>query len=460
MLFDVREDLRHSGRETVRSIAFLPTVFVLVALVAGYVLSRVQPPSSPMLDWLVFRGSATAARELLIVVSGTMITVTGLVFALTVVALQIASTQFSVRLLRTFLQDAGTRAVLGVFVATFAYSLGGLFTVGQANEDGVDFVPRLAVTGSLILALLSVGMLVYFIQHLTNSIRIDTVMLRVETETRRAIARRFPDPIGNDSPPRPRPVPAADATVIATRRSGYVQGFNVDALVRLARRHGVTIQLRPEVGYHVVAGTPLAWIRPHPSADPAGVAADGAGESGAIDTEAIAVGINREVAIHRERSLDDDVVFGIRQLIDIAMRAVAPSVNDPYTAAQAIHHLTVVVADLAGRAIPDIHRDDGDHLRLFIPVPRFETYLDIITDHLRRSAGDRPRVVFELLRLLETVAVVGTSKSRRLATIERIDRIEADSELLIRAALDQEAISAAAERARESARTGVMQPGF
>jgi uncharacterized membrane protein len=132
-------------------------VFIAAALAAGYGLSGIEVAQGSFLDSLIFGGDAGAARELLIVVSGTMITVTGLVFVLTVVALQIASTQFSPRLLRSFLQDPGRRLVLSVFVATFAYSLGRLFTVGQTSDDGTRFVPRLTVTGSLVSALSAWG---------------------------------------------------------------------------------------------------------------------------------------------------------------------------------------------------------------------------------------------------------------------------------------------------------------
>ena len=263
-----------------------------------------------------------------------MITVTGLVFVLTVVALQIASTQFSPRLLRSFLQDPGTRLVLSVFVATFSYSLGGLFTVGQTANDGTVFVPRVAVTGSLLLALLSVGMLVYYIQHITNSIRIDTVMLGVRRATTRAIHDQFPTPALTEELQPARPVPPDDAWALPAARSGYVQEVLLDDLEDIARSAGITIRLRPQVGQHVVAGTPHAWIWSWDTADP--------------DTATLGPSINRAVVTAHERHVEDDVGFGVRQLVDIGLRAVAPSINDPYTAVQAVQHLSIVISR-AGR---------------------------------------------------------------------------------------------------------------
>jgi uncharacterized membrane protein len=175
---------------------FLPAVSVVVSLVAGWLLSGVRVEEGSLLGRLVFRGSAEDARELLIVVSATMITVTGLVFTLTIVALQIASTQFSPRLLRNFLRDRANQLVLSTFVSTFAYSLAGLHTVGAPTAGREAFVPRLAISGSLVLALASLGMLVYFIHHIAHSIQIDTIMQGVERQTLQVIEDSELPPLG------------------------------------------------------------------------------------------------------------------------------------------------------------------------------------------------------------------------------------------------------------------------
>jgi uncharacterized membrane protein len=193
----------------------LPTISVLVFLTAGALLSRVAiSDDSP----LAFQGTADDARNVLIVVSTTMITVTGLVFALTIVALQIASGQYSPRLLRNFMRDRGTQVVLSVFVGAFAYSTAGLYTVGTRRAGQQAFVPRLAVSGSLALALASVGVLIYFIHHLARSIQIDSIMSQIQRETREVIDDVYPHPASDlepearcpDPPPRPwscRPSP-------------------------------------------------------------------------------------------------------------------------------------------------------------------------------------------------------------------------------------------------------------
>ena len=155
----------------------MPTAAVIASLVAGAVLAQIDTDADSGIGRVLFQGDAGAARELLIVVSATMITVTGLVFSLTVVALQISSTQFSPRLLRTFLRDRGTQVVLSIFVSTFAYATAGLYTVGRL-EDGQPYVPRVAISGSLLLALCSVAAFVWYLHHLAHSIQIDDVMRR------------------------------------------------------------------------------------------------------------------------------------------------------------------------------------------------------------------------------------------------------------------------------------------
>lgn len=433
-------DLKHEWRDAVRSLWFFPAVSVLAALTLGYVLSRTVVTESNPFSSVLFRGDSAAARELLVVVSGTMITVTGLVFVLTVVALQIASTQFSPRLLRSFLQDPGTRVVLSVFVATFAYSLGGLFTVGQQTDSGEEFVPRLAVTGTLVLALISVGLLVYYIQHITNAIRIDTVMHGVRRATLDAIRRLHPVPLtGSVSPTAPPEVPS-DALLVSVDRSGYLEQIDVESLRRLAVESDLTVRIHPQVGHHLVAGSALAWAWSNSGVSP--------------DNGHVSQAVNGAVALTVERRVDFDVGFGIRQLVDIELRAVAPSINDPYTAVQAIQHLSIIMTELATVATDDVVVADEGRVRVFVPVPGFALFLDTVCANVRRSAGDRPRVLVALLRLLENVAAADTSSRRREEVTRQVGLITDDAERRIRPVTDQAAVLEMARRASYAARFG------
>lgn len=404
----------NTAPEFLGSLWFMPAVFVAGSLVVGYVLSNVEVSEEWFFSGLVFSGTAENARQLLAVISGTMITVTGLVFVLTVVALQIASTQFSPRLLRFFLRDFGTRLVLSTFVATFAYSLAGLFTVGRGVENGDEFLPQIAVTGALLLALVSVGMLVYYIQHITNSIRIDTVIKAVERATVHSIQRLLPDPVSDHVQPTALGDPPSASIIVPIDRAGYVQDFDLEALGELASAHGLTIKVRASVGHHLVDGSAVAWVW-NPAGDP-------------MDAEEITKALNHATLIKVERGTEHDVGYGLRQLIDVAMRAMAPSVNDSYTAVQAIHHLAVVLSALARVSTePRVWLDESGQVRVSVPEVPFEQHLKTVSSHLRRSAADRPRVVVALLRLLESVALSGTTASRRTAIAEEIRLVMQDA---------------------------------
>jgi uncharacterized membrane protein len=253
----LREYVRGSLREYVRgSLWVLPTLSVLAALAAGALLSSVSVgPRSP----LAFQGTPDDARTLLLGITGTMVTVIALLLGLAVVALQLSSTQFSPRLLRNFLRDRPNQVVLSAFVATFAYSAAGLYTVGVSGGNRTAAFPRLAVSGAIVLLFVSLGLLVFFADHLVHSIQVDAIMEKVQRNTL-AVIRGGLLAGGQEAPAVP-----AWAVPVMSRRSGYVQAVHPGTLLPHAARHGVCLRLRPRVGEHVVAGTTLAWIwRPSP----------------------------------------------------------------------------------------------------------------------------------------------------------------------------------------------------
>jgi uncharacterized membrane protein len=230
--------------------------------------------------------------------SATMITVTGLVFALTIVALQIASGRYSPRLLRNFMRDRGTQVVLGVFVGAFAYSTAGLHTVGIQRAGGEAFVPRLAVSGSLVLGLVSAGVLIYFIHDLARSSQIDAIVGQVERETRWVIDDLYPNGSGYLEPEQRCPDPPASAAVLPAGRSGYLQAVQPELLIRAATRQDLVVRLARQVGDHVVAGTPLAFAWRRDLNQPA------------ADAQALQAALAAAVASGFERTMVQDVPFG------------------------------------------------------------------------------------------------------------------------------------------------------
>src|SRR3954447_5992469 len=234
------------------SLWVLPTACVLVALVAGVLLSRGNVGAdSP----LAFQGTADDARTLLISITSTMVTVIALLLGLAVVALQLSSTQFSPRLLRNFLRDRPNQLVLGVFVGTFAYSAAGLFTVGVSEGQRSDQFPRFVVTVAVVLLFVSLALLVYFADHLAHSIQVDHIMRVVEHP---------PLPVIHDLSGGDIQAPAVPITAgaVPSWTSGYVQVVYVEQLLKEAAARHIHVRLRPRVGEHVVAGYTLAWIWP------------------------------------------------------------------------------------------------------------------------------------------------------------------------------------------------------
>ncbi len=395
-------------REYLRgSLWVLPTASVVLALAAGVLLSQIHlPPGAP----LAFAGTADDARTLLIGITSTMVTVIALVLGLTVVALQLSSTQFSPRLLRNFLRDRPNQIVLSAFVATFAYAAAGLYTVGVSAGERTSDYPRLAVTVAIVLLFVSLGLLVYFADHLAHSIQIDAIMRVARKQTLAVIDDAL---LGGQDP-----VPAPDdAVAVAARRSGYLQAVHPAGLLEWASRERACLRLHLRVGQHVVAGTTVAWVWP--------VSAD----DRCPDPAAAALVVDRDVRIGLERTFEQDAAFGIRQLVDVACKAMSPAVNDPYTAVQAVNNISVIFARLATRPLGDyVIRDDAGAV-VVVPGRGFGDYLETMCGLIRRYGAREPTVAQALLRLLaDGATLVGDDADRQAAirTQARLVVAEAD----------------------------------
>ena len=381
----------------------LPSVAALLALATGFTMSQIQVREGTLLDRIAFQGTADDARTVLVAVSSTVVTVIALVLGLTVVALQLSSTQFSPRLLRNFLRDRGTQVVLSVFIATFVYSAAGLFTVGLSSGSRTEEFPRLAISGAIVLLFASLGMVVYFADHLIHSIQIDAINRRIENNTRRAIGNLHSRHTEESAPRAPD-----WAVPLIARKSGYLQTVHPELLLPVATRTGVTICLRVRIGQHVVAGTTLGWVWA-PSADHPRPAAEEFEEA-----------VHADIRIGFERTLEQDVGFGIRQQIDIASKALSAAINDPYTAVQAMDHLTVVCCDLAVRPLgAEVLRDPAGPGRVVVPGNTFADYLFFVTGLVGRYGGNEYSVMAALVRLIRSCTEVLPEGSDRLVTLDQ-----------------------------------------
>jgi uncharacterized membrane protein len=230
-------------------------------------------------------------------------------------------------------------------------------------------------------------MLVFFAHHLAHSIQIDQVMADVERTTLHVVSESLAP--GEDTTPRPD-IPEAATPLLATG-SGYVQTFHLQVLVGVAAHHGACLAVVPMVGEHVIVGTPLAW---------AWTMTDRTSPLSAGAAQSLTDGLNRGVRLGFERTAEQDAAFGVRQLADIASKALSPAVNDPYTAVQAVDHLSVILAALATRPLGNHILTDGDGTpRVHIPARDWAYFIDLGLGQVRRFGHTEPRVVLALLRV-------------------------------------------------------------
>ena len=433
----------------VRSLWFWPAVTILLAVTGAELLVRVQP--SEVGGLARFGGTPEGARAILSTVAGSMITVTGLTFSLTVVALQVASSQFTPRLLQSFLSDRGNQAVLSVFLGTFAYMLTVLRSVRSPTENDPGFVPDLAVGVGLLVTAASVAMLVYFFHHLTQQLRIETVLVELRRHTLAAVRRtRGRDDEDGDAEELPSVPP--DRVVLRARVSGYLQAVRLPIIAEAARRHGVGVRVAPSVGVHVTAGATLGWAWP-------------LDDDAALDdphrVEQLARDVHEGLHLGPDRSLDEDVAFGIRQLVDIAARALSPGVNDPTSAVATIDEMSVVLSELARSTAPSpVRRDQDGRALAVVSHSTFAELLALACDQPRRYGRDEPALLTALLRMLTDVAEVARDDTRQHAVEVQIDATlqrAADADL---SPTERARVEHVANQARAACRTGEREAEF
>lgn len=382
----------------------MPFTAGIVALIVAVFLMRFQPEEGTLLARFAFQGTSEDARDVLLAITGTVVTVIALVLGLSVVALQLTSTQFSPRLLRNFLRDRPNQIALSVFMATFAYCGALLFSVGVGPEPEV--YPRIAVNLAIVLLFASMAMVVYFADHLSHSLQVEAIMRRVEGEALQVIHN---SPTDVDMNP---PTPPDWAREIPAASSGYVQTTHPEHLLPLAIRHRVGIALTTGVGQHIATGSPLALVWTPSPDDPV------------PDLEAFTQAFHVDVGIGFERTRQQDSAFGIRQLVDVAVKALSPAVNDPYTAVQAIHHMTAIFGALALRPLgPRVARDPDGPAVVIVPSRVFGQYLAKMCGLVRRYGSSEPNVSTALLRLMDHCAQMTRTDLARLDALSEQARL-------------------------------------
>ena len=379
---------------------FLPGLIVLasIALAVGLVAVDRAIGRLPAERWpALFEVDADGARELLAVIAGSMVTVAGVVFSITIAALAQASAQYTSRVLRNFMRDRANQTVLGVFLGVFAYCLGVLRTINTNGEDG--FVPLVAVAVGLLLALVGVAFLVFFIHHVASGIQSGAIARGIAVDTLDTIERVFPDADDGDDGDDAVPVPGTRDRLrwhpVPAPGLGYIESVDLEGLLDVARDLDVVVRMERSVGDFATPDRPIASI-----------AAPGTPDADALPRVA------GTFAVDSYRTIEQDVAFGIRQLVDVALKALSPGINDTTTAVTALDYLSVIVQRLAGRRIAPRPLCDGDTVRVVPAGPRFERLLGLAFDQILENAHGNTTVLLRMLQAVEQVRAGSRSPVR------------------------------------------------
>ncbi|APW46076.1 DUF2254 domain-containing protein [Rhodoferax antarcticus] len=384
------------------SLWFVPAVMacLAVALAIGAVeLDKAALDKAIDEGWMqrlgwIYSGGAEGASLLLGTVAGSMIAIAGTVFSMTLVALSLASSQLGPRLLRNFMRDTANQVVLGTFVATFVYCLLVLRTIRRADE--LAFVPHLSVSIGVMLAMVSIGVLIYFIHHVSVSIQADEVVGRVAKELTDGIDRLFPGHLGKPGSevsegPSEASLPeafASEARPVGALEDGYLQLIDADALMALADEEDLLLRLERRPGHYLVKGRAMVMVWP-----------------GDRVTETLVDKMNAAFVLGNQRTAAQDVEFSFLQLVEIAVRALSPGINDPFTAIACVDRLGSGLCRLARCDMPSALRfDSHGRLRLVAPGPSFVGIADAAFNQIRQSARSNPAVAIRMLDAITQVA--------------------------------------------------------
>lgn len=436
--------LRHEWQEMRSSFWFIPALIVLDAVVLAILLITVDTTVDLQVleRWpLLFGAGAAGARDLLTTVASSMITVAGVVFSITIVALSLTSSQYTSRVLRNFMRDRINQIVLGVFVGIFAYCLVVLRVIRGSDEGG--FVPSLAVLVGLILAFVGIGYLIFFIHYISKSIQASNIIATTARETLATADHLFSQELGEGAEEDTdgylvRAFAEQAWSAVPARKTGYIQRIDADDLLHLARKYQTIVRMERGIGEFIVEGTPLISVA----------------KRGNLD-DTMTDELNGVYVIGRQRMVEQDVAFGIRQLADIAMKALSPGVNDTTTAVICVDYLTAILARLATRRITTSHwMDDQRELRVIARGPSFERLLNGAFDQIRQNAKGNIAILLRLLGALQTIAGLTASSSRRWLLRQKVAEIAEAAERTIESPHDRVRFERRLARVREALETG------
>jgi uncharacterized membrane protein len=394
------------------------SALTVLFFIATFTADRAASQGALHLPSWVDSGSPDAARQILTAIAAAIITVLGLVFSITIVALTLASTQFGPRMLRNFIRNFGTQFTLGVFVATFLYSILALLSISQ--QGGHPFVPHLSITFDFVLVLADLAVLIYFIHHVATSIQLNQVIAGIAADLISAIdaqaaadeydRRRAVIQAGPSVPDLTAWLGDHGAEVVAVK-SGFLQVIDHELLIRTAGTAHAVVRLVHRPGHFVVEGRSLALVWP-PEAAPV-----------------IARALERAHFIGPYRTRSQDMVLAIDQLVEIGTRALSPAVNDPFTALACIDWLGAGLCKITAASRPDhVHRDHSGYIRLIEAALPYQRLVNGALDKVRQAGRGMPAVTMRQLEALARVMEFTAGEDQRSVLMRQADMLLRSSE--------------------------------
>lgn len=397
---------------------FVPSLMAVGAIGLSFVATAIDLSiGSKWLEdigWLYANGPA-GARAVLSTVAGSMITVAGVTFSMTILSISYATAQVGPRLLNNFMRDKVNQFTLGVFISTFLYCLMVLRTVRNAETARPDpgenielmaaFVPHVSIIVGLLMAIMSAGVLIFFIHHVAESIHISNIVAGVGRDLENDIDQQFPSKVGSPRNEKSQRDSSAslpdsfydDARQLKSPRTGYVEFVDADGLLRIATEHDLLIRLRHRAGDFITPNSVLLLAAPVDNV-----------------TDEIAAQMEAAFVCGSQRTATQNLSFVINQLVEVAMRALSPGVNDPFTAMNCMDWLQAGLEKLVDRALPDAHRyDDNQQLRLVAEPEDFVSFTALVFDQLAPYVAPDRNAAVHMMEMLGTLAAKTSVESRR-----------------------------------------------
>jgi len=366
------------------------------------------------LPYWIRTGNANAERQVLIAIAAAVITVVGVVFSITILALTLASQQFGPRMMRNFVRDIGNQVTLGVFVGTFVYSV---LALGSISSLSAGFVPYLSTSVAEALLLLDLGVLIYFIHHIAKSIQLPEVIAGIADDLMESIDAEFPDKVGahsehvsylhaGKSVPELLKLMDERGAVVPSQVGGYIQYVGYSQLIGIATRTDSVIRLEHRPGHYLAMGRPLAMVWPRGAAPE------------------VALALSKAHVTGPHRTLVQDPVFAIDQLVEIAIRALSAAVNDTFTALTCIDWLSAGLGRVSGRLLDEgVYRDGSGNVRLIESDPSYARMVNRSFDKIRQAARGMPAVLIRLIDSLGSIMLDTTSAEQRVVLRRQADMV-------------------------------------